>query len=184
MRKAPRIILAAASFALAACAGAPLSVNSYSASYVPGEELYAGYDVPVVVRGSAYAVPEPEFGLAVIDAMQGWAFRPDHFVPAINPNAVYRVVMVFNPPNTLSGQQLCARPLIAAAQFGVPPMPRVPITASLCRGDANIADAFGSVGTAGGPGGEVFRRGIGQFAASLFPPNNPEIGGDNGCRTC
>jgi hypothetical protein len=184
MRKASKIIPGAVAFMLTACADLPMSVDSYSASYVPGEELFAGNDVPVVVRGNAYAVPEGEFNQAVIDAMQGWAFRDDHFVPAINPNAVYRVIVVFNAPSTLSGQQICARPFNVTAQFGVPPMPRVPVSASLCRGDTNIADAFGSVGTAGGPGSEVFRRGIGQFTASLFPPNNPDLGGDGGCKTC
>ena len=36
-----------------------------------------------------------------------------------------------------------------------------------------MASAFGSIETQGGPRGEAFRRGIGQFVAALFPPQTP-----------
>jgi hypothetical protein len=161
---------------LAACVGTgtPLSVPHYAVGYTPGEELYAGPDVPVVVLGNPFPVPQAEFVPSVIAAMQGWSFRPDHFVPAADPYAVYRVIMMLNPPNTIIGETMCERPLRVVAQFGVPPAPRVPVAASLCRGDGNLAFVFGSIETAGGPAAPLFRRGIGQFTAALFPPRNPE----------
>jgi hypothetical protein len=160
---------------LAACAGmpTPIAVPSYNPGYSPGEELYAGNDVPALIRGNPFAMPEPEFDRSVLAAMQGWAFKPAHFVPAADPNAVYRVVLMLNPPNVLGGT-LCARPLRAAPLFGVPPAPRVPVAAALCRADDYLAYAYGSIETEGGPDGDKFRRGIGQLVALLFPVRNPE----------
>ena len=160
---------------LASCGvNTPVSYVSYSPSYNPGEELYAGNQVPVVIRGNPFAIPQPEFDSATLAAMQGWAFRPAQFVPAIDPNAVYRVVLIFYPPGNTTGTILCQRPLTANAAFGLPPAPQAPFSAALCRGDASLADVFGRIGTEGGPGGAPFRRGVGQVIASLFPPQNPQ----------
>lgn len=175
MRRRTCAFLGAALFALTACTGAPVSVPTYRPGYTPGEELYAGNDVPVLVLGNAFPMPQPEFILNVIDAMQGWAFRPDHFVPAVDPNAVYRVVWMFNPQANVIGATLCTRPLTAAPLFGVLLAARVPVSVALCRGDSELVEAFGSIETDGGPRSEVFRRGIGQFTALLFPPRNPEL---------
>jgi hypothetical protein len=177
MRLRPRAFLVGAVLLLsAACvnAGTPLSVPHYAVGYTPGEELYAGPDVPVVVLGNPFPMPQAELVPSVIAAMQGWTFRPDHFVPAADPNAVYRVIMMLNPPNTIIGETMCERPMRIPAQFGVPPAPRVRVAASLCRGDGNLAFVFGSIETAGGPAGPPFRQGIGQFTEELFPPQNPE----------
>jgi hypothetical protein len=110
------------------------------------------------------------------------------FISSRRPDtdAVYRVVMVFNPQN-VTGAQLCARPLavravplgtflptsVLAADAGPWPT-RVPLAAGVCRGDKDLAYVFGSVPTGDGSRSEPFRRGIGQFVAELFPAQNPE----------
>jgi hypothetical protein len=173
--------MAAAMLALAACAGAPVANVDYDLSYTPGEELYAGNDVPVIVIGNPFPVPQPEFTAAAIDAMQGWAFRPvTHFVPAADPNAVYRVLVMFNPSNNVIGETLCTRPPTAQPLFGVPPGPTAPLSAALCRGDKYLAYAYGTVPTGDGPGSQTFRTGFGQFIRTLFPAKNPQRTPDRG----
>lgn len=175
MGRIARAALIAAAIGLAACAGASYVVPYYAVGYTPGEEAGAGLDMPVVVRGNAFAMPQPAFDQAVTDAMQGWAFRlPLHFTPLGNPNAVYRVVMVFNPPTAVADPAYCLRPLPVQAVFGLPPAPRTPLTAVFCRGDGVLASASGSVSTAQGPFSPEFREGIGHFTAALFPAVNPE----------
>ncbi len=170
----PRILTAVALIAMASCAGAPIANVDYSLGYLPGEELYAGNDVPVIVIGNPFPVPQAEFTADAIDAMQGWAFGPDHFVPAVDPNAVYRVMVMFNPSSGVIGETLCTRPPTAQAIFGAAPTPRTSLSAALCRGDSYLAYAYGSVPTSDGPRGEIFRRGFGQFIRTLFPAKNPQ----------
>src|SRR5579863_10525783 len=99
MRQILTLLLAGGLGVIAACSvDTPVSYVSYSPSYTPGEELYAGNQVPVVIRGNPFAVPQPEIDQATIAAMQGWSFAPATFVPAADPNAVYRVVLIFHPP--------------------------------------------------------------------------------------
>jgi hypothetical protein len=170
-------IFAAAVLALAACADASyVGVPYYSGGYAIGEELAAGPDMPVVVRGNPFAMPQPAFDAAVADAMTGWAFGlPLRFVPVPESNAVYRVIMVFNPPAAVADHAYCVRPLRIDAVFGLPPeAARTPVFAIFCRGDAVLASSSGSLGTAGGPMSPPFREGVGQFTAALFPPANPE----------
>jgi hypothetical protein len=176
-----RITIAAAVLALAACAGAWVSNVDYSLGYSPGEELYAGNDVPVIVAGNPFPVPLPEFAAAIVDAMQGWAFGPDHFVVAVDPNAVYRVVVMFNPSNNVIGETLCTRPPTAVPVFGAAPSSRLPIAAALCRGGSYLAYAYGSIPADGGPRGAEFRQSLGQFIRSLFPARNPQRTPDRGC---
>ncbi|MBV9523381.1 MAG: hypothetical protein JO010_11340 [Alphaproteobacteria bacterium] len=167
----------AAGLVLASCAGVPIVGPAYYAvGYTPGEERVAGVEMPVLVRGNPFAVPQAEFDAEVTDAMQGWPFGLVlHFTPQGNPNAVYRVVMVFNPPAGVGDATYCIRPLPVQAVFGLAPgAARTPVNAVFCRGDGVLASAAGSLSTAGGPQSPDFRAGVGQFTAALFPPRNPE----------
>jgi hypothetical protein len=175
------VLIAAVLLAEAACAGLPISNVGYSLGYLPGEELYACNDVPVIVVGNPFAVPQAEFAAAAIDAMQGWSAGPDHFIPATNPNAVYRVVVMINPSNNVIGETLCARPPTAQPVFGAAPAPRIPLAAALCRGNSYLAYAYGSIAADDGPRGDGFRRGFGYFIRTLFPPRNPQRTPDRGC---
>jgi hypothetical protein len=168
--------MALAALALAACAGASSVVPTYAVGYTPGEERVAGLDMPVLVRGNPFAIPQPEFDSDVADAMRGWPFRvPLRFIPQGNPNAAYRVVMMFSPPAGTADASFCTRPLPVQAVFGVPPgAVRTSVTAVFCRGDAVLSSASGSLSTAQGPRSPDFRSGVGHFTAALFPAVNPE----------
>jgi hypothetical protein len=171
------VLLLCGVLALGGCAGAAwVEPPNYALGYTPGEERVQGMQMPVIVGGNPFAMPQADFANAVTDAMQGWAFRaPLRFTAAGNPTATYRVIMMFNPPRNSSDFQYCERPLPIQPVFGVAPnAPRTPVFAVLCRGDGVLASARGSLSTADGPQGPNFRAGVGQFTGALFPPSNPE----------
>ena len=92
--------------------GLAYTVPYYSPSYFPGEERVAGTVMPVIVRGNPFAIPQAEFARDTTDAMQGWAWiAPLQFSTEANPNAAYRVAMVFNPPPGTSDYTYCIRPM-------------------------------------------------------------------------
>lgn len=173
---------------LAGCVGVPVFNTDYDASYWPGETSAGGPDITVLVRGNPSALPKAEFDRAVTDAMQGWSAYPTHFTTDGNPNAAYRVVMIFNPPATAGGPTLCARPETADAVAGGPASARVPLVAALCRGDYYMSLADGTVAAPGGapdvPVGGDFRTSIGLVTASLFPAQNPQRLGAHDCGFC
>jgi hypothetical protein len=142
--------------------------------FTPGEQGYMGAEMPVLVRGNPFAVPQAEFDTAVTDAMTGWEFGPQfRFNAAGNPNGAYRALVMFNPGN-YTGETLCQRPLTAAPLFGVAPAPRVPVAAALCRGDAPVTYVYGAIPAQDGPRGPLFRRGVGLVTQQIFPSSNPQ----------
>jgi hypothetical protein len=172
---------------LVGCAGVPVFNADYDASYWPGETSAAGPNITVLVRGNPSVLPKAEFDRAVTDAMQGWSAYPTHFTTEGNPNAAYRVVMIFNPPATAGGPTLCARPETADGAAGTGTA-RVPLVAALCRGDYYMSLADGTVAApGGGPGAPLdgnFRTGIGLVTATLFPAQNPQRLGSHDCGPC
>jgi hypothetical protein len=175
-------------FGLAGCTGVPVFNANYDASYWPGETSAGGSDITVLVRGNPSTLPKAGFDRAVTDAMQGWSAYPHHFTTEGNPNAAYRVVMIFNPPPTAGGPTLCSRPETADAVAGAAGATRVPLVAALCRGDYYISLADGTVAAPGAaPGAPLagdFRTGIGLVTASLFPSQNPQRLGAHDCGVC
>src|ERR1700758_3353293 len=95
-----RALLIATLMIVAACAGATIANVDYDVGYSPGEELSAGNNVPVMVIGAPFPIPQQQFAADVVDAMQGSAFGSDRFVVATDPSAAYRVIMVFNPSDS------------------------------------------------------------------------------------
>jgi hypothetical protein len=169
---------------LTACAGTPVFNVDYDVGYSPGETRANGPDITVVVRGNPSALAKAQFDRAVTDAMQGWSAWPDHFTTEGNPNAAYRVVVIFNPPATAGGPTLCARPELADGAAGDAAAARVPIVAALCRGDSYMSLADGAIAAPGGARDADFRTGIGLLTAALFPAQNPQRDGGPSCAIC
>ncbi len=167
-------ILVVALLALGACGGAPISNANYSVGYSPGEVRAPDNMVPTLVMGNPFSVPQPEFAAEVVDAMQGHAVGAVGFAASDNSNAVYRVIMLFVPSGGVTGEALCTRPPRAQAVPGAGAGSRIPLAATLCRGDSYLAYAHGTVDGTGGPSSPAFRNGVGQFTRLLFPAQNPE----------
>jgi hypothetical protein len=165
------------------CGDLPISNVTYSDSYHPGETKSSGPDMVVVVRGNPFSIAKPELNSAVVDAMQGWSAWQDHFTDAGNPNAPYRVVMVFNPTSNVGSETYCARPLVADGATAAAPSARVSMVAALCRGGSYLSYVDGSVPVAGGPRDTAFRNAVGRAALLLFPAQNPQANGSD-CGEC
>jgi hypothetical protein len=176
-----RAVPVAALLGLAGCGDVPVYYVTYDDSYHAGETRLSGPDVSVVVRGDPYGISKPAFDSAVIAAMQGWSAWGDHFIPG-NPDAAYRVVLVFNPTRNVGIADYCARPLAVDGASGTAPAPRARMVATLCRGGSYLSSADGSILIEGGPEGAAFRDVIGRATLSLFPGQNPTASSD--CPNC
>jgi hypothetical protein len=183
MKPVTRACLGLAVWGLVGCGNLPIYNVEYNESYHAGETK-AVPEVPVVVRGNPFAVPKAEFDNTVVNAMQGWSGSSDRFAVAANPNAPYRVIMVFNGATNNYTSGICNRPVAAEGAFGAPPSSQVPVAAALCRGDDYLSYISGSVVTAGGPDSADFRNGIGSATQSLFPVQNPTARTNRGCDHC
>jgi hypothetical protein len=174
------IVGAGVVLALAGCEGTIISNNYQDNAYGPGE--WRGNDVPVLVRGTPYALPQAEIDQAVTDAMQGTTFGvPTRFISSPGgSSAAYRVVMMFGPPAGVDGYALCAsRPEPPSGVFGTAPAGQVNVIAAFCRGDRAVTSAEGRIGTGAGPHSPEFQHGVSQFAVVLFPGHmNDHPGGD------
>ncbi len=157
---------------LSGCGDVPIYYVTYDESYHAGETRLSGPDVSVVVRGDPYGIPKPEFDSAVIAAMQGWSAWGDHFISG-NPDAVYRVVVVFNPTTNVGTTNYCARPLAVDGASSAAPAQRARLVATLCRGGSYLSSVDGSILIEGGPQGAAFRSALGHATLSLFPGQNP-----------
>lgn len=155
----------------AGCAGAPIIGNRYYDSGYASLEYRAQGDLPVIVYGDPFPVPQSEFDQNVASALQGTTFgTATTFVPASRDETVpYRVIMDFEGLGT--GESLCAEQgSSSTAPKSSSPAGRVNLSAVLCRDDRALSYAIGSVATEGGPGGPDFRNGVSQFGMALFPP--------------
>jgi hypothetical protein len=158
---------------LASCDGLPIINASYNGSY-SGRE-WAGHDLPVVVRGSPFAVPPAELNQAITDALADTTFGETRFVGAPNGStAVYRVIFVFAPPPGLADFALCTLPEPPNVAPREVAGSRVEVLAALCRGDTAISSADGRVQVGSGPASSEFRRSVAQVGTTLFPARNPE----------
>jgi hypothetical protein len=166
---------------LAACGTVPIYNVDYDETYHAGETKQASLDMPVVVRGNPFGIPQPEFERAVVDTMQGWSAWDDHFIVATNPNTPYRVVVIFNPTRSVGYSAYCERPLAVDGASATAPAPRAQMAATLCRGGTSLASLYGSIDLEGGPQGAAFRDAVQQATILLFPVQNPM---QSNCMSC
>ncbi len=177
---------------IAALATALALLSSPLAAQTMRDQMWGGYDpqeihgahggrqLPTVVTGNPFAVPDAEFVRAITEAMSPSAAvaSRDQETAARAP---LRVLMLFNA-NTYTGDRLCDRskPLAVA-----PPSSggqgsgggRMDLVATFCRGDSPMTQVITSLNIAG-PDDPRLKNMMQQVTASLFPPNNPDRNGD------
>lgn len=162
---------------LAACAvTAPRTVSDIHPLYSPSEISRAGggRDTYVVLRGAPFAMPPGQFEQLVLGNMQGQnAGRRTNFTTRPgNHDPAYKVVMLFNGPNTASGDDLCRNP--GAVPFRSGPQQQLHVLAVFCRYDAPRTKVDGWLGAdASGVSPAGFNELVRQVTRELFPPFNP-----------
>lgn len=175
---------------LTAAACAPGNVRLYLQDahpyYSPGDFAYAaaGRDLHVVVVGNPFGSDQAAFGRAVTDAMQGrhWGQRTN-FTTTPGPDARirYRVVLLFDPPVTLSGARLCRRPDAALPTESADG--KIELYGAFCRGKKSLTEIKGRIAGATGPDDPAFRELVGQVTNGLFSPDRGRNGDrENGCQ--
>lgn len=168
--------LFAAVIAIAACAagGVRLTQQEIAPTYSPGEFAYAGAgrDLRVVVVGNPFGGDRAAFERAVAVAMQGqhWGQRTN-FTTMPGPSARdrYRVILLFNPPRSLSGTRLCREDpsKLATESAGE----GITLFAAFCRRKRSRTEIKGYISGAAGPDDPAFRSLVGQVTNGLFPPD-------------
>jgi hypothetical protein len=171
-----RICLLAAAFAVAACAagGVRLTQQEIAPSYSPGEFAYAGAgrDMRVVVVGNPFGGDRAVFERAVTDAMQGrhWGQRTNFTTtPGASAHVRYRVVLLFDPPRSLSGARLCREDPSALPSESTGK--GIVLFAAFCRGKRTRTEIKGRISGAAGADDLAFRELLGQVTNGLFPPD-------------
>lgn len=168
-------ILLIVGFLVASCGSGPvvLSHQETGPAYTSGEFAYAaaGRDLRVVIIGDPFGGDRAVFERAVTDAMQGkHSGQRTHFTAAPGGSArqIYRVVMLFDPPASLSGTKLCheesAIPAPRAHAGG-----RLGVYAAFCRSDKMLTRVRGTIEGAQGPEDPLFLDMVGQVTNALFP---------------
>jgi len=171
-----RILLFAAALALAACAGGAvrLSHQEAASTYAPGEFAWAaaGRDLWVVIAGNPFGGDATAFEVAVLAAMQGrhWGQRTTFTTaPGADARIRYRTVLLFDPPVSLNGAQLCREP--PSALPSVSDGDGIVLFAAFCHGKRLRTQVKGRIAQAAGSDDPAFRELVGQVTNALFPPD-------------
>jgi hypothetical protein len=184
MQPVARICAGVAILGLMGCTGVPVFNVQSDDTYRAGETKVLP-ELPVIVKGNPFPMPQAQFDNAVVDGMQGWSGSSDVFTATGDPNSPYRVIIVFNPVSYGYTSGICDRPIKTEGAFGAAPSAKVPMAAAVCRGDTWLSYLHGSIDTAGGPDGGDFRSGIRQATLLLLPVQNPAANsGSRGCDHC
>lgn len=162
--------------ALASCGNSVVG-GEVMPAYSPNEVAYGfgNRDATVVLHGDPFGDPAA-LAAATTAAMQGRVFGVvTNFTttPGADARPDYRVVVVFNPAETLLASDLCARSKIPTAPVGADGT--MIIQGAFCRGGA-LTSATGYVRQPIKPGTDGFDSLIGDLTSTLFPSRTVNSG--------
>ena len=169
MRRISFLVPAVLALVLGGCAGQAITVNDYSPSYEWDDVRYAqdGRDTRVVIRGNPFGLQQPIFEKAVLDAMRGqqmW-LKTNFTASPANAHKDFKVVMLFNGPDDVLGEDLCSVPGKYSSVSG---STGFRVQAAWCYGDDPETQVVGSAG-ANSVNSPAFAALIGQTTRALFP---------------
>lgn len=169
MRRISFLASAVLALVLGGCAGQAMTVNNYSPSYSWEDVRYAseGRDTRVVIRGNPFALQQPAFEQAVLDAMRGqqqW-IETNFTATPTNARKDFKVVLLFNGPDDVLSGDLCSVPGKFSSVSG---SSGFRVQAAWCYGDDPETEVLGSAG-ANSVNSPSFAALIGQTTRALFP---------------
>ncbi|EWY39610.1 hypothetical protein N825_05860 [Skermanella stibiiresistens SB22] len=168
------VACSAAALLLSACGASRVVSDTPSSAYSPLEFSVAGSgrDLRTEVVGNPFGGDKASFDKSVTDLMQDQYFGPTtHFTttPDDGANRLYKVVMVFNPTETLLGSEICAGRRIATDDRPGQP---IRLRAAFCRGGA-LTSTSGYAPALTSPEDPTFRTLVADATFSLFPIRDP-----------
>jgi hypothetical protein len=139
---------------LSSCGDGPVTQQSYiRPSGTWSDFQYAGAEGPILVeiRGEPFKGGQGLLEQQVLAALEGaHPERPTRYTQdaalAAHPN--YRVTMMFDPPKTLMGRQLCAGETVASVPNE---QGKVNVLMAFCQKDVMLAESWGWVKKVEGP---------------------------------
>ncbi|MDJ0943516.1 MAG: hypothetical protein QNJ30_08630 [Kiloniellales bacterium] len=124
------------------------------------------------IRGNPFSVPKTKVEAVITDTMYGAHFGPRvPFVTQVpeDHRSPYRVVMVFDPEETLNSRKICAEP----PQPGPANPDRIRVAAAFCSQEVHETSVWGTVGRTEGPDDPQFKALIRSMTTQLFPRQDP-----------
>ena len=181
------LLVSMAGLLLSACAassgGVVLTHNYIGYSYYGAELEYAAAKggMPTAVVGHPFGVEKASFDRAVTDAMyrKNPGIAVEFSTEIADPQRwLYRVVMYFDPPVSISGNTACnpEASLRSVPQKGT----RLVLLAAMCRGNKSLTEIRGTTTLGSSADDPNFRSMITQVMFNMFPTRNPNH--NNECR--
>lgn len=175
MTSLPRLAILALGAALAACSNERVVADHPAPAYTGAEVSYAASDrdLRVVIHGNPFGIDQQRFEQLVTDNMQNRILGVrTNFTTTPNQSArpLYRVVMAFNPAETMLNSYLCSGQPIRTSPPGGP----IVVQGAFCRGGGSLTSATGWLDRPQGPADPDFRSLISDMTFSLFPTYRSE----------
>ncbi|HTH15355.1 MAG TPA: hypothetical protein VL974_01775 [Magnetospirillum sp.] len=156
------------------CGDGPATVSGWRSPSAWSSMVYASSHGPLllVVHGAPFGEDALGFRARVAQAMTNQIIgRPLAFTidPEAAPQARYRVVLAFNPPDDTNPRALCEGRIATAAQ----PRDKLTVHGAFCDGSDLLASVTGWVAGVKDDGDHRFAQLMGQAVRDLFgnPPN-------------
>lgn len=178
---------AAALVSLATACADGTATHSVALRHTGTPEIFryaaGGRDLETVVLGNPTAAPQSEFEAAVVAAMRDAPFGPQtRFTtePSDNARPGYRVVVLFDGQDELSGQAACRK--AEAAQSGSAAADQTPaefhraakLQAAFCYRARVLSEARVDADAIASPEDPALRNAVRQAVLALFPQRDPE----------
>lgn len=161
---------------LAGCTNERVVGSEISTAYSRSEVVYAASDrdLQVVLYGAAFAEDPQRFAQRVTEAMKGRIFGINTN-PTTTPNQTarrdYKVVLAFNPADTMLSSSLCSSGSVRT----LPPGPSVVVQGAFCRSGGTLTSATGWLDKASSADDPDFRQLIADMMYTLFPTRGAEV---------
>ena len=165
---------------LSACEGVMTQAHHYGSDVI-NRFQYAGAerDFTTVIVGNPFSVPNETVERLVTDAMQDRHFGAStHFTtnPSDNARRMFRVVMMFDPPEALAGGALCGD--VADLPRASRADGRLRLLTAFCADDYLESEVAASMPRVGSPDAPAFGGMIGAVMRDILPTRDP---GEEGC---
>ncbi|MCG8596217.1 MAG: hypothetical protein MI785_17895 [Kiloniellales bacterium] len=130
------------------------------------------------IRGNPFNAPKTAVDATITDTMYKSHFGPP--VPFVTQapedyKSPYRVVMLFDPKETMSAHELCK----GEPEAGEPDGGVIKVAAAFCAQDIHETSVWGTVGRTSSPDDPEFKALIRKMTNQLFPVQEPNLRDNN-----
>ncbi|MDJ0982375.1 MAG: hypothetical protein QNI94_12170 [Kiloniellales bacterium] len=175
-----RSVLAAGIAALVAGCSVPTTYKWNYQQFSRSKLAYAAKEGAMLtdIRGNPFDAPKTEVDATIRGTMYKSHFGPPvPFVAQVpeDHRSPYRVVMLFDPKETMSSHELCT----GDPEAGDPDRNVIKVAAAFCAQDIHETSVWGTVPRSSGPDDPEFQALIRKMTNQLFPVQEPNVRDNN-----